>query len=278
MVVTINSHRLGDDHGTFIIAEAGINHNGDLSLAKELVTHAKEAGADAIKFQTYVTEKRVDSDSELFETLKDCELSREEQRELFEFSRAEGLICFSTPFDIGSVEFLDSVGMQAFKIASFHITHKKLLRAVAETGKPVIFSRGMATPDEIDDAIDIFEEHGTEYVLLHCVSSYPTEPEDANIEIVRTLRQRYDCPVGFSDHTLGTEVPTLSVAAGAGAIEKHFTLDTEMSGPDHSLSADPAQLETLVSEVRRVEEILGDGEIRCVESEADTKAFREHTE
>jgi sialic acid synthase SpsE len=278
MVTDIAGRQIGDDAPTYLIAEAGINHNGDLSLAKELVTAAQDAGADAVKFQTYETEKRADEGTELFDILERCELSRDEQTELFEFCRDREMTTFSTPFDVDSVAFLDDLGVPAFKIASFHITHKELLRAVAETGKPVICSRGMATPEEIQEAVDIFEAHDTPYVLLHCVSSYPTEPTDANLEIVRTLDEEFDCPVGFSDHTLGTEVPALSVAVGADAIEKHFTLDTSMEGPDHDLSLDPDGMTALVEEVRRVEAILGDGTIRRVDVEADSMQFRESTE
>jgi sialic acid synthase SpsE len=278
MVVNINAQEVGTDRSTYIVAEAGINHNGDLSLAKELVTAAKDAGADAVKFQTYETEKRVDKDSDLFDILDQCELSRAEQEELFEFADEEGMTAFSTPFNLGSVEFLDEIDVPAFKIASFHITHKKLLRKIAETGKPVIFSRGMATSEEIHEAVEIFEKHDTSHVLLHCVSSYPTEPEDANLEIIRTLDDEFSCPVGFSDHTLGASVPSLSVAVGADMIEKHFTLDSSMDGPDHELSADPEEMQTLVDEVDHVESVLGDGTIRCIEAEEATKQFREKTE
>lgn len=278
MVVEIDGQTIGGENPTYLVAEAGINHNGDLSLAKRLVEEAQEAGADAIKFQTYETEKRADEGSDLFDILDRCELTRDEQAELFEFSRERGMTMFSTPFDVGSVEFLDDIGVPAFKIASFHITHKKLLRAVADTGRPVILSRGMATPAEIEAAIEIFAAHETPHVLLHCVSSYPTEPEDANLEIIQTLSEKFDCPTGFSDHTLGVEVPALSVATGADAIEKHFTLDNEMDGPDHELSADPEELADLVAEVRRVEAILGDGTIRRVEAEEETMQFREQTE
>lgn len=277
MVVTIGEQRIGEDEPTYLIAEAGINHNGELAVAKDLVRAAKEAGADAIKFQTYETEKRVDESSNIFDILKQCELSREAETELFEFARDHGLTIFSTPFDVESVEFLDELGVPAFKAASFHITHKKLLRAMSKTGKPVIFSRGMATLEEITDAIEIFDSHDTPCVLLHCVSSYPTEPEDANLEIIRTLDDEFDCPIGFSDHTLGTEVPSLSVTTGADVIEKHFTLDTSMDGPDHELSLDPDGMETLVADVRRVESILGDGAVRRLNAE-DAMQFRKETE
>lgn len=277
MVVTIGEQRIGEDEPTYLIAEAGINHNGELAVAKDLVRAVKEAGADAIKFQTYETEKRVEESSDIFDILKQCELSREAETELFEFAREQGLTIFSTPFDVESVEFLDKLGVPAFKAASFHITHKKLLRAMAETGKPVIFSRGMATLEEITEAVDIFDRHDTPCVLLHCVSSYPTEPEDANLEIIRTLDDEFDCPIGFSDHTLGTEVPSLSVATGADVIEKHFTLDTSMDGPDHELSLDPDGMKTLVEDVRRVESILGDGAVRRLDAE-DAMEFRTETE
>lgn len=278
MVVEIDGREIGAGNPTYLIAEAGINHNGEMAVAKDLVRAAQEAGVDAVKFQTYETDKRADEGSELYDILERCELTRDEQRELFEFSRERGMTMFSTPFDVGSVEFIDDIGVPAFKVASFHITHKKLLRAIAETGKPVIFSSGMATIDEIEAAIDIFAAHDTPHVLLHCVSSYPTDASDANLEVVRTLDAAFDCPVGFSDHTLGTEVPSLSVAVGADAIEKHFTLDTSMDGPDHDLSLDPDGMATLVEDVRRVETILGDGTVRRVEAEKETMQLREQIE
>jgi sialic acid synthase SpsE len=274
MVVEIDGEQIGSDQPTYLIAEAGINHNGDLETAKELVTEAEQAGADAVKFQTYDTEKRAEEGSELFDILDECELSAAEERELFEFAREREITMFSTPFDVDSVAFLDKLDVPAFKVASFHITHKKLLRAIAETGKPVVFSRGMATLAEIREAVAIFESHDTPHVLLHCVSSYPTEPEEANLEIIRSLDNEFDCPVGFSDHTLGTEVPSLSVAVGADAIEKHFTLDTSMTGPDHELSLDPEEMAQLVEEVARVEKILGDESVRRLDSEVEAMQFR----
>jgi N-acetylneuraminate synthase/N,N'-diacetyllegionaminate synthase len=278
MVVEIDDRPVGDKEPTYLIAEAGINHNGELSLAKDLVIEAAEADANAVKFQTYETEKRVEPGSELFDILGQCELSRAETRELFEFARDQDVSIFSTPFDKDSVAVLDELGVPAFKIASFHITHKQLLRRIAATGRPAILSTGMATMDEIRDAVEIFESREIPYVLLHCVSSYPTEPEDANLAVIRTLDRAFDCPVGFSDHTLGTEVPSLSVGVGADVIEKHFTLDSSMDGPDHDLSVEPAELARLVEECRRVESILGDGTVRCVETESATTKFREQTE
>lgn len=278
MQIDIDDRQIGDGEPTYIVAEAGINHNGDISLAKELVTAAQTAGADAVKFQTYTTEKRVEEDSELFDVLKRCELTESECEELFEFCLEQGMTMFSTPFDVESIELLHDIGIPAFKVASFHITHKKLLRAIAETGKPVIYSRGMATLDEIREAVEIFDARDIPQALLHCVSSYPTEPEDANLEIIRTLAEEFGFPVGFSDHTLGTEVPSLSVAVGADIIEKHFTLDTTMEGPDHEMSLDPDRMGTLVEDVRRVEAILGDGAVRRLDAETDTMQFREQTE
>lgn len=275
--IDIDGREIGDGHPTFIIAEAGINHNGDIELAKELVDEARAAGADAIKFQTYDTESRVDTESPLYDTLKQCELRQEEFEELFEYCQDRELLFFSTPFDVESVALLDELGVPIFKVASFHITHKRLLRSICETGKPIIFSRGMASEDEIIEAIEIFEEHGIEHVVLHCVSSYPTEWEDANLNVIRTLREKFDCPVGYSDHTLGTFVPSLAVAVGATVLEKHFTLDTQMEGPDHSLSAPPDAMTELVDNVREVEMILGSKEIRVVDSEEPTMEFRKET-
>lgn len=276
--IQIEDRQIRDGHETFIIAEAGINHNGDLDVAKELVTEASENGADAVKFQTYDTDRRVDGDDPLYDVFDKCELSYDEFRELHSFAQEKEIIFFSTAFHVEDVEFLEELDVPAYKAASFHVTHKRMLKAMARTGKPVILSRGMATEDEIREAVDIFNEHDTPHALLHCVSSYPTMKHDANLNIINTLRERFDCPIGYSDHTFGPQVSKLSVAVGGTIIEKHFTLDTEMDGPDHEHSLDPAGLQELTDKVREVEEILGEGGIRKLNCEAEATRYRVETE
>lgn len=272
--IKIGKKIIGIGERTFIIAEAGINHNGDIETAKRMIVEAKKAGADAIKFQTYTTDKRVPKNSPIYEILKKCELTNSETKILSDFSRVNKIIFFSTPFDEECVDFLIKINTPLLKIASFDIVNHKLLDKAAKTKTPIILSRGMANTNEIDQAIRIFKKYNTPFALLHCVSSYPTNEENANLSIIRTLIKNYDCPVGYSDHTLGIDVPALSVAVGGCIIEKHFTLDKKMNGPDHKLSCNPEELKELVSRVRTIEKILGTSEIRMLKCEQDTTQFR----
>lgn len=270
----IGDRSVGENQKTFIVAEVGINHNGDVETAKKLITEAKKAGADAVKFQTYITEKRVKKDMPIFDILKRCELSREQTKELSQFSKEQGISFFSTPFDEESVDLLYEIGVPVFKIASFDIVNKNLLRHVASKNLPVIFSRGMTNEEEIREAIGIFENENVPYAILHCVSSYPAKDEDANLKVINTLKKKFNCPVGYSDHTSGNHVPILSIAAGACIIEKHFTLDKDMEGPDHKLSCDPQELKELVQQARKIESIMGDAKVRLLECEKPTAQYR----
>jgi len=269
-----NGRPIGDGHPTFIIAEVGINHNGQVGLAERLIDAAARAGADAVKFQTYVTEQRVPRSNPIFDVLKRCEISFSQQARLKEYAEQQGLLFFSTPFDLESVAFLQSLGVGLYKIASFDLVNLQLLRAVAATGAPVVVSRGMATAEEIDTAVGVLKMAGSLYALLHCISAYPTPEESANLNVIRTLAQRYGCPVGYSDHTVGIDVPVYAVAVGAQLIEKHFTLDRHAEGPDHAMSADPSLLAELVRRIRSVERILGHAELRAYEVEQATLVYR----
>jgi len=269
-----NDVLIGDDQPTFIIAEIGINHNGDFELAKKLIQQAKKAGANAAKFQTYLTEKRVPKDSPIFEILKKCEIRFDEQAKLKKFAENEGVTFFSTPFDKESVSFLEEVGVGAYKLASFDLVNLDLIKHVAKTKKPVIASVGMADINEINSAVSLLNENHSPFALLHCVSSYPTKPEDANLKVISHLKSKFDCPVGYSDHTIGIEVPVLAVAVGATIIEKHFTLDTEMDGPDHQLSANPMTLTQMIQKIRKTEKILGSDEIKTFDCEKDILQYR----
>jgi sialic acid synthase SpsE len=242
-----------------------------------MIEQAAAAGADAVKLQTYRTEARVPSDSPIYGVLAEAELDAGAHRRLRGVADGEGVAFISTPFDPDSVELLSKLDVPAYKIASFDIVNLKLVERIAREQKPVIVSRGMADLDESDAAIELLVRHGAQPVLLHCISSYPLEPVDANLAVIRTLRGRYDCPVGYSDHTLGVEVATLAVAAGASVIEKHFTLDRSLPGPDHALSADPGQLRQLIDRVREVERILGSDRPGRFPSEAGTAVYRRPT-
>ncbi len=276
--IKLESRNIGDDSPIFIIAEIGINHNGSFSDAENLIASAKEAGADAVKFQTYITEKRVAKDSPIFEILKQCELPFDKQEKLFQIARDADIIPFSTPFDYESIDFLESIHNSIYKIASFDSVNKQLLRKVGETGKPIIMSTGMTSLEELGQAWTALggREDGTgcELALLHCVSSYPTPADEANLSMIPLLKSLHGGPVGYSDHTLGLEIPIMAVAAGAQIIEKHFTLDTKTSGPDHAMSADPQTLKAMVSGIRRMEKILGTAKMRIREIETSAVAYR----
>ncbi|MFX1392108.1 MAG: N-acetylneuraminate synthase family protein [Promethearchaeota archaeon] len=275
-IIEIEGRKIGDYEPTFIVAEIGINHNGDIENAKELILSAKKAGADAVKFQTYITEKRILEKNPIYKILKKCELSEENTKELLNFAESNAIIFFSTPFDKESVDLLKDINIPLLKIASFDLLNKKLLRSVAKTGIPIIISRGASNIEEIDQALEIFENHNSKYAILHCISSYPTKEEDVNLNIIKSLKNRYNCPIGYSDHTLGIETAYLSVVAGACIVEKHFTLDNEQEGPDHKLSANPEMFKELVNKIRRIEVILGSDEIKMQNCEKEIMSYRDY--
>jgi len=235
--IQIGTQNIGKDSPVFVIAEVGINHNGDMHTAFELIDKAKEVGASAVKFQTYITEKRVLKDSPIFSILKQCELTFEQQEELFEYAKSCQIIAFSTPFDSESVEFLTQINSPCFKVASFDLVNTPLLKDIAVQKKPVIISRGMANMEEIDIAMNILKDVPT--VLLHCISAYPVPNlSSLNLSTISALEARYDSIVGYSDHTLDIEASQFAVACGARVIEKHFTLSQSMNGPDHLISSE----------------------------------------
>lgn len=275
--VAIDGRTVGAGHPTYVIAELGLNHGGDVETGKRLVEAAAEAGADAIKLQTYRTEERVPADSPIFDILKGAELDEAGHRELQQAAADNGVAFASTPFSPASADLLDALGVAAFKIASFDIVNEQLIDHVAAKGRPMIVSRGMAGVAESDRAVELVDAHGAPLALLHCVSAYPLEPEDANLAVIDTLRERYGRPTGYSDHTLGIDVPALAVARGATVIEKHFTLDRDAEGPDHALSADPERLAALVRRIREIEAVLGSAEPRLLEAEEGTTPYRRPT-
>ncbi len=265
---------------TIIIAEAGVNHNGDMSLAKKLIDEAKEAGADFVKFQTAVDctsryapkaeyQKRETGaeESQLQMALK-LRLKLDQHYELYEYCKAKGIAYLSTAFDIDSVRFLDSLHLPFWKVPSGEITNLPYLIEIGKTGKPVVLSTGMAEMEEIDAAMGILKEYGTkEITLLQCHTDYPTAMEHINLRVMHTLHSRFHVPVGLSDHSVGIEVPIAAAALGATVIEKHFTLDRTMVGPDHKASIEPKQLKEMVKAIRNIEIALGDGEKICSEKE-----------
>ncbi len=268
-----------------VVAEAGVNHNGDLDLAMRLVDVAADAGADAIKFQSFKADRVVSrsapmaeyqqrntgQDIPMLEMIRRLELSPEHHRRLLDRCRQRGILFLSTPFDEASADLLDELAVPAFKLPSGEVTNPDLLRHVARKGKPVILSTGMSTLEEVACAVDTLEEEGCPSItLLQCVSNYPADPRDVNLRAMKTMEMAFGWPVGYSDHTLGNEVALAAVALGACLLEKHFTLDRGLPGPDHKASAEPAELAALVRGVRVVESAMGDGRKVPARSEENT--------
>lgn len=273
--IDVGKRRIGRDYPCFIIAEAGVNHNGTKELAIRLVDVALEAGADAVKFQTWITDKVVTRDAPAaeyqlkestrkisqYELLRSLELDFESFREVKAYADRRGILCFSTPDEEQSADFLDEDMRTAlFKIGSGELTNLPFLKHVARKGKPVILSTGMSYLGEVENAVRAIEETGNvQLALLHCVSTYPAEPAWCNLKAMDTLAMAFGYPVGFSDHTMGIEVALAAVARGACIIEKHLTLDRTLPGPDHRLSLEPDDFRALVKGVRAVESSIGDG-------------------
>jgi len=274
-IVEIDGKKIGHGYDVFVIAELGINHNGDFDLAKQLIDKAVWAGADAVKLQSYTTEKRVSKDAPIFGILKQCEFSFDQQEKLFQYAHDKGITAFSTPFDNESVDFLSSVNVPCYKIASFDLVNKKLLEKVAAKGKPVIMSRGMASRDEIDEAMAIMNKSDREVILLHCISAYPVLSQSSlNLSTIRALQVRYQCPVGFSDHTLDIMASEYAVAAGASVIEKHFTLSRKSKGPDHALSTEPSQMKNMIGKIRLVSRLMGEPVWSSIPEEENILQYR----
>ena len=267
----------------FIIAEAGVNHNGDYSTALKMIDKAKESGADAIKFQTFVAENLVsrsaakaeyqkettDPNESQLSMIKRLQLSWDAFRNLKSYADKVGIKFMSTPFDHDSIDFLAELGMDIFKIPSGEITNLPYLMRIAELKRRVVLSTGMSTLPEIKEAIDILKKYGTDDItLLHCNTAYPTPYGDVNLNAMKTLRDSFGLPVGYSDHTKGIEVPIAAAALGAVVIEKHFTLDRNMEGPDHKASLEPDELKQMVTSIRNIEDALGSSEKGLTESEA----------
>ncbi|HEY8938371.1 MAG TPA: N-acetylneuraminate synthase [Cyclobacteriaceae bacterium] len=276
--------------GVIIIAEAGVNHNGSIQLAKQLIDKAAEAGADYVKFQTFVAEKNISryapkadyqientrsSESQL-EMVKKLELSEKDHWELLEYCKHKNIGFLSTPFDFGSVDLIKQMGVTIGKIPSGEIVNLPYLRAMAKAFPDLIVSTGMADLKEVTNTLQILIDSGGDknrITILHCNTEYPTPMKDVNLKAMITMRDELGVQVGYSDHSLGIEVPIAAVALGATVIEKHFTLDKKMDGPDHAASLDPEELRNMVAAIRNIEKALGDGIKRPSESEAKNIAI-----
>ena len=270
-MLTIGSHTIGPGHPAFIIAEAGVNHNGDVQRAHDLIDAAADAGADAVKFQTFSPKMIAAPEAERaayqiattgeggsqLDMLEKLVLPAEAYSGLMQHASERGLIFLSTPFDPGSADFLDELGLPAFKVSSGDVTNTPFLEFLATKGKPVLLSTGMANMDEVSRAVASINK--APLALFQCVSNYPSAPSHSNLHVMATLRETFDCPVGWSDHTQGITVSIAAAALGAELLEKHFTLDRHLSGPDHQASLEPDELRAMVTAVRDAEASLGDG-------------------
>lgn len=272
----------------FIIAEAGVNHNGSIELAKKLIDVAVESGVDAVKFQTFKAENLVSKNAQKadyqkqttdkaesqFDMVKKLELDLNTHKELISYCKTKNIMFLSTPFDHDSIELLNDLGLEFFKIPSGEITNLPYLRHIGKICTKVILSTGMADIGEIEDALDILIEAGTKkenIAILHANTEYPTPMEDVNLKAMVTIGKTFDVSYGYSDHTLGIEVPTAAVALGACCIEKHFTLDKTMEGPDHKASLEPDELKAMVKAIRNIEQALGSGVKKPSKSELKNK-------
>lgn len=269
-----------------IIAEAGVNHNGSLVIAKKLVDKAVEAGVDIIKFQTFKAEKLVsksakqaeyqkkniglEADDSQYNMLKKLELSEQDHLKLMDYCKEKGILFWSTAFDLDSIDYLHSLNLGLWKIPSGEITNYPYLKKIAQYHEPVILSTGMCEMSDISSAMNVLLKYGVQknqITILHCNTEYPTPYEDVNLLAMRQIKIKFEVAVGYSDHTKGIEVPIAAVALGASVIEKHFTLDRNMEGPDHKASLEPDELKTMVSSIRNIEKALGNGKKAVSESE-----------
>lgn len=274
---------------TLIIAEAGVNHNGSIEMAKQLIDAAAVAGVDYVKFQTFKAEKLVTKDAKQadyqqrnaaddsqYSMLKKLELSEAQHEELIAYCMEKGVKFLSTAFDMESVEYLHSLRLGLWKIPSGEITNYPYLKAIAQYGKPVILSTGMCEMEDVQNAVDVLCKHGLkkeQITVLHCNTEYPTPMQDVNLKAMQEIKDAIGVKVGYSDHTQGIEVPIAAVALGAEVIEKHFTLDRTLPGPDHKASLEPNELKAMVDAIRNIEQALGDGRKHVSESERKNMAI-----
>ena len=285
----IAGRTIGPGQPPYIIAELSGNHNGDIRRAFRLIEAAKTAGADAVKLQTYTPETMtIDHDGpgfkikgglwdgrQLYELYSEAQTPWKWHPDLFEHAKKVDITCFSTPFDPSAVDFLETFGAPAYKIASFEIVDTPLIRHAAKTGKPLVISTGMAEESEIEEAARTACDSGKGgLALLHCISAYPAPAEEANLARIPALASHYDCPIGLSDHTLGTEVAVAAVALGAAIIEKHLTLARADGGPDAAFSLEPGEFQTLIKSARLAHAAIGRADAERVESEKPNMLFR----
>jgi sialic acid synthase len=277
--ITDNQY-IGEGEPPFIIAEIGNNHNGSVEIALELIQKAKDIGVDAVKFQVKDIEtsfskdlldksyEGVNSFGKTYREHKQAlEFSEKQLSEIYQYAKKMNIICFSTPFDVNSVDLLERIENPIYKISSFHVTDLPLIEKICQTKKPILMSTGMSSLDEIDKAMELIRKYTDKIALFHCVSCYPTEDKDVNLNVIPSLRERYDCPIGYSGHERGTTISVASTVLGGCMIERHFTRDRTMKGPDHASSVEPTGMSLIVSRTKRVFESLGMSEKKVLDCE-----------
>ncbi|WP_035843279.1 N-acetylneuraminate synthase [Crocinitomix catalasitica] len=284
--VKIGKFVLNESNPVFIIAEAGVNHNGDLKLAKQLIDVAAEAGADAVKFQSFITEELILENVEKadyqktttgklesqFSMLKKLELEVDKMKEVKLYCESKNILFLTTPFDEKSLNLLDELNLDAYKVSSTDTTNIGFIRKVASKGKPIILSTGMCSMTEVEIAVTAAREINPNVILLQCTSNYPVPDNEVNLNVITTFKRKFDMLIGFSDHTPSIGASPYAVVLGAKVVEKHFTLDKNMDGPDHKASLDPKELQMFVKEIRKVEKYLGSFEKTPSQSEIKTKS------
>ncbi|EDU36131.1 N-acetylneuraminate synthase family protein [Clostridium sporogenes] len=285
--IKINDYKyIGENQPCFIIAEAGINHNGDINIAKKMIDAAKECGVDAIKFQTFKAEEFISNKNEtytyksqgkeitesMYQMFKRYEFTKEEWIEIANYCSEKNVIFFSTPQNPSDLDFLiEIVDLPIIKVGADDLTNLELMSYYASKDKPMIISAGMAYISEIEDAVEAIRKDNNKLVILHCVSSYPAEAEEVNLRKMNTIKQAFEVITGFSDHTIGTTAAVGAVALGAKVIEKHFTLDKNMVGPDHWFSSDTKELKKLVNDIRYIEKSLGSSQVKPTGKEIEMR-------
>jgi len=282
-LIKVGNKKVGPNQPCFVIAEAGVNHNGNVDQAKQLIDVAVEAGADVVKFQTFFADKIVTKAADRakyqkkniggqetqWQMLKKLELDKKAFSSLKKYAESKGIMFLSTPYDKDSVDLLKDIGVAAFKVSSADITNHPLLEYMAKKGLPIIFSRGMSYKEEIKEAIEVMKSSGNQdLILLHCHFNYPTDIADTNLRMIATLKKEFGLVTGYSDHTPGIEAAMAAVALGAEVIEKHFTLDKNLAGPDHKASLEPDELKIMIKGIRDIERALGSRRITVTKNEA----------
>ena len=260
-IIKIGNKSVGSGKPVFFIAEIGVNHDNNFTQALELIDVASDSGADAVKLQLYYADNMWPRKSRSYAILKKLETNRAWLPDLIKYAETKGVILFSSPFDIDAINLVSNLKTPAIKWASSQIYDLPLLSFAAKKNIPMILATGACNLIDVDRAVKAVEEEGNEdLILMHCVSSYPTQPQDANLRVMDTLAKKFNCPVGFSDHTIGLDVPISAVARGASIIEKHYTLSRKLTGPDHGFAIEPNELKELISRIRDVEKSLGSPE------------------